>query len=400
MANSLTVPTANTWLLRFFFGVVLMELFLGGGGRLIDVGILSPRMYLFFLSMGLALLILFVYPFLSRSVLILTAAFTFLLVMSSILGLFRGLSVSEIFASDIKPLLFFYIILFLDINIRNISGVHQVSRLIRTAAFILALLYLPIFVLLNAKVINFQWLWQITYDTEEFFFRDDVAFLYKGFVYLAIGFFFLLRSPYPGHQWMKRIIVLALFLTLTRGFIVAWALVYVVYLLLFGRKKILVFILVAAIPVMALYYWQFVNQYLSDKMESDNKRIEQIQEVFEMLTPASILWGHGYGVGTANVEMHFEIVYLEILHKQGLVGLSFWIFLFLGISFLFAKAVQQGNLEWALPYWLATLFIYVESFTNPFILSPLGMVVPLISWVCLRVLSKKDYGSIRMYGYA
>ena len=44
----------------------------------------------------------------------------------------------------------------------------------------------------------------------------------------------------------------------------------------------------------------------------------------------------------------------------------------------------------AIPYFMAAAFVYVVSFTNPFLTNPIGMAVVMIAMVAVRVIGCSD----------
>jgi O-antigen ligase len=82
--------------------------------------------------------------------------------------------------------------------------------------------------------------------------------------------------------------------------------------------------------------------------------------------------------------VHMEISFLEIFHKQGLLGVFFWITIFVCICYSFYKADLNGNRKLALPFLLSTIFIYLQTMTNPYLNNPIGMSVVIISLIVLK----------------
>jgi len=377
-----------------FTTITLLELFIGGGGRLYDVGILSPRMYFFLFALLITFFYFIQYHSVSKDIIILVFFFSLTTLFSAYVGWTNNIDPFKIFM-DLKPLSFFYIIVFLSIVIRTREDILHVVNLIKASAIFLAVTYLFVFILLNLHLINFAWLWHATAESEEFFFRGETAFMYKGFVYLAVGFFFYFRSTNLRDQFICALLLTAMLLTLTRGFILSWGVVYFLYLIFFGKNKILMIFLVFAIPVGLFSAYQFIEKLsgFGNKFWSNNIRFLQVSQVFEMITPYSIFWGHGLGVGVGVREIHMEIAYLEIFHKQGILGLLFWFGIFFILSVKFINSIGSENFDLVLPFFLSVVFIYIESFTNPFLLSPLGMVVVLLSWICFDILKRDDESS-------
>ena len=85
-----------------------------------------------------------------------------------------------------------------------------VVRLIRVSAVVLSCLYIVTFVLINLKLIPFRSFYDSVASSEEFFFRGEFAFFYKGFVYMCVGLFFFLMEK-KVNKLIVMILVLAMF---------------------------------------------------------------------------------------------------------------------------------------------------------------------------------------------
>jgi O-antigen ligase len=125
---------------------------------------------------------------------------------------------------------------------------------------------------------------------------------------------------------------------------------------------------------------------LGDREFSDNERKRQIKEVIADITPATVIWGHGFGNGVESRPIHMEISYLEIFHKQGLIGLGTWVFLFTSLVGYFISLPLRSPLSYA--FFLAAIFIFFQSLTNQYINNPIGMGMFLISLTGLDALGK------------
>ena len=66
-------------------------------------------------------------------------------------------------------------------------------------------------------------------------------------------------------------------------------------------------------------------------------RLSTIREVEEDITASSLLWGHGLGIGVPSRPQEMEITFLEIFHKEGLIGVSVWTSLLIGIFWHYAS---------------------------------------------------------------
>jgi hypothetical protein len=115
----------------------------------------------------------------------------------------------------------------------------------------------------------------------------------------------------------------------------------------------------------------------------------------DAITPTSIVMGHGFGEGVRVRDNHLEIIYLEIFHKQGLIGLTFWVFILFYIGLLYFNCKRLGYEKKARPFLLAALFIYIQSATNPYLTNSIGLNMIMISIVSLNIYLKEGRKSIR-----
>jgi len=83
-----------------------------------------------------------------------------------------------------------------------------------------------------------------------------------------------------------------------------------------------------------------------------------------------------------------EVSYLEIFHKQGILGLLFWFMLFVVIVQKYLKACRNGVRNIALPFMLSSLLIFILTATNNYMNNPIGMSMLLISIAALSVLAR------------
>jgi hypothetical protein len=380
---------------RSVLSLILLEVFLGGGGRLIDIGTLSIRMYIFLFAICLGALFLSARPILKAHVLTILISGTLVISLGTIIGFVQNHDPRLIF-EDVKPLLFLYSLLFMPFLIKDLSDVELIVRLLKISAIILALSYLVILGLIHTKIIPFKPFHNWSYRTQELFFRGEFAFFYKGFFFMCVGIFFYRWKGF----WSKAailVILAAIILTFTRGFIVTFLIVAVIYLF-FIRKRLLYLLLFALFTVIAVpVIWGFVsNEEMIDRQTSNTNRIVQITEVVKEITPASALIGHGFGKNIESREdLHLEIAYLEIFHKQGVVGLLFWLYLFYVIFREYKKAVKVHS-DKAIPFYLAVLFAYIQSLTNPFINNPLGITLLVIALLCLHILQSEKFNPDQM----
>ena len=397
-----------TRLISLLFTVVAFELMLGGGGRLTALGPVSLRMILFaaaLLTVGIQVIrqqkIPFDYWFIS-------ILFGIVLLIGSVRGVFVGALHANLW-EDVKPLLYFFMLPFFGFAIQNQNKVELTASIIKNSGIILSCLFIGILISMHTTLLPFLDFFYAVNDSQEFFFRGELTFFYKGFVYICIAFLSVHFSKSPYKNYFLILLGVAIFLSVTRGFLFALALTYAAYnyvklsyikSIIFGLLSLVVVTVGQfAIRQSSIALDQIKNQQeavqlnkitpnttlLGDKSNSDNGRLQQIREVVAQTDITSILIGHGFGNGIPSRPIHMEISYLEIFHKQGLLGLTFWAYL---LWLLYQKYRAGTNGPLSDSFFFGSLFIYFQSLTNQYINNPIGLSMILISLVCLDQLKE------------
>ena len=379
-----------------FFSIVLLELFLMGSGRIIQFGSLTLRMILYLIAIGYSVLLLMRGRRIGMQIVFLGLLFLSVLSLSAFVGVFNNAD-SRLIFEDIKPLAFFLMGIFFWLTIGNVERVHLTIKLLKVSSVILAVLYLVILFLLHFNIIDFSVTYSVLNKTGEVSFRETYGFVYKGFLYLCVGFLFYLFDSRTRNKGITLLIFTATVLTFTRGFLLAIGLTIFIYLFVFSERNIKTFLHIVVLCVVVLLVApQYIDVYtnlLGDKSTSDMVRIITGQQVCQSVTPLSIFIGHGFGIGVPERIVHMEVSYLEIFHKQGLVGVSFWVIILCVLIRGYSKATLNGNRNIALPFLLSSFFIYMQTLTNPFLNNPIGMSMILISIAVFNVLGKnKNFG--------
>lgn len=385
---------------------ILLELFLGGGGRLTAWGPVSLRMVFFSVAIILTFIHLYKGAQLDPSFRWILMIFTTMLLIGFFVGKINNVNAS-LLLEDVKPLLYFYLLPFFTFAITSRKEINVVNKLIQIAAISMAAVYFIILLLIHSGLITFLDFYNVAFPTGEFFFRGEIAFFYKGFIYMCIGFLIIHLTGGAYKGWFMAGILIAILLTFTRGFLLALALTYFVYYVILSRsyQKAIIAILICGIVVFGggTIYSQaskVVSQFgdnprkipsttlLGDRQFSDNERKNQFNQVFAAVTPLSFMIGHGFGNGVKSRPIHMEISYLEIFHKQGVLGLTCWGI----ILFMLIRGYQEASVidaKTSQVYLLASLLFAFESLTNQYINNPIGLGMVLISFTCLGVIKKE-----------
>lgn len=377
-------------LLKIIFLITILDIFIGGGGRVFEIGGTTLRILLFFLNIGIIGVIYLFQSKIPKYVFHLSVAVLCIITFYTFLGWLNGAKF-ELISEDVKPLSYFFSILFFSYYINSEQIVMLLVSMIKKTSFLMALAYIFIQVLFYFGKIDFTLFYNYVNTqiaSSEFFFRGIKGlFFYKGFLYMVVGLIFWIHT---GHSKFKRvaifIITVAMVLSGTRGFIlmfiILYALFYGVPLLLKLNLKILV---LAIILIFGSLYF-FRNIELGNKNISDSVRIQQITQVIERVNPVSFFIGHGFGNGVPIRKVHMEIGYLEVFHKQGIIGLSLWFIFFIILYNAYLK--HKNYLAIRKAFFLSILFVILISLTNPFFNNPIGISLFVISLSVFWTLNK------------
>ncbi len=359
---------------KFIILCYIIEIILGGGGTILKYNGISFRMILFSLIIVLYLLLFFKY----RQPNILIGYLIYFLLATcfhSLCGIIEGANIEYVKIDVQKSLGFLMIIPFSILEMDD-----KFDRIIFKSTVILGLIFLIMLLALWTLDFNYIYLLYSNIGQQEIFFRNEKGFLYKGLLFLNIGLIFSFYKKGINKFTYVCFFIILIYFTYTRGFYLSLATVFVVYILFFTsvKNKIKAYIMSILFVPFIFRLFSFIKNGFGDKTGSDYQRILQVKEVIEMTNIRSSLWGHGYGIGTATRPISMEIAFLEIFHKQGILGLLFY-FILLAIPFyiyIFKLKYSKKNYE---PYILSSIFIFFQSFTNPYINNPIGMTFVVLT---------------------
>lgn len=366
--------------LKLLFIPVLYELVIGGSGHYLEFGPVTFRMVSYLLAIFLAIIYYLNKKVIRKDISIILILFSGTLFLSSIIGYINNAPL-DLILEDLKPLVFFYILLFFAIVVKDIQDIRKISRIIKNGSLILGTIYILVILLLFTGRINFTTFYQQQSEIGEIMFRNETLFFYKGFLYLCVGYFFFLLSDGRKNKLGALFLFLCIMLTLTRGFILFTVLITAYYIFFINKNTVVKWIVFLFGIIAFTILVPILLETLGDKSDSDNSRYLQINEVIAAINPISFIIGHGFGVGVRSREIHMELSFLEIFHKQGIIGLAFWSGLFVFIFLLYAKIKIKSYRKIALPFLLSVVFVILQSTTNPYMNNPIGLMIILISIV-------------------
>ena len=317
---------------------------------------------------------------LTRAATIVMLSFLTLVSLGISIGLIAGAGADAI-VEDIKPLIYMSCLIFLELTICSEWHLRLVLSIIKACSLVIAVLYIALIGSLLIGFFSFSSLYAMLSNrgADDFMFRGDQgAFFYKGSIYLAVGM--ILFAFERGWRSIAAISILgvALLATGTRGFFLGVGIVMLAHLALSRRSLVRKICYFSVTALSAVLVWFWFATLAVDRSDSDFQRIDTIHQVLERISPASLFVGHGFGVGVPEKPVHMEVAYLEIFHKQGLVGLTWWGGLLALFWVRYRRAKRIGNPH-AQSLFLCGLFVGVVSSTNPFINNPIGMLICLVA---------------------
>ncbi len=316
--------------------------------------------------------------------------FTVAILVGLLVGVFNNAPTWKMI-QDIKPLLYFFMIVFFYLVIRRIDDLRRVVGLVKLSSLVLAIGYLSILLLIYSNIVDFDKFYSFVNNlSRDFSFRSNGTFFYKGFLFLCVGLIFYSLDRGLKNRIISLLLLIAIILTFTRGFVLSITLVFMFYVLFIQKNRLARVLLLALCIILSPYLVGVAASVLDKTNPSNTDRLIQLAQVAERVNPISIFVGHGFGIGVPIRPIHMEISFLEIFHKQGLFGLMFWSALLVITVQRYTKIRSYKYKRIALGFLLSSLFIYVQSQTNPFLNNSIGMSFLLISVISLKVLREEE----------
>lgn len=381
-------------MINFLYTLIALELFTGGGGRMLEVGPITVRMVLFSLAM-VATAALLLEGRVKREGLILATAllvgFFFTHVFALVISVLKGFAYKDIF-TDLSPLLYWLIAPFFAMILEREHMVLRTAQLIQFSAVTMAFGYLLVIAALAANKIDFVNFYEWANNSGEIFFRNDSMFFYKGFLYLGIGVIFLTALGGRLRTVWLAFVLVALTLTFTRGFVLSTAVSGILLLWTMGRRRAFV-IALCLVTAAAFVVWVYLpstdNGFLLDQREISNAvRLGDLAYMAKNFDVGALLFGEGFGA-YINGRLNLENSYLTILWKMGPAALVFWLMPF-GLALHYFRQIARDfhHYQLACAYFFGVVLVYVQTGTNPYLNNPIGLSFVLMAIFSLRTISR------------
>lgn len=271
-------------------------------------------------------------------------------------------------------------LVFFDMTIQRVEQVQAVTKIFKYAAVLLSLGSIVFIAAIYLGLLPFNAVYALAEldKGDDIMFRgSDGLFLYKGAIYIGVGIILFAFDRGVLSRIGLLLGIVTLWLSNTRGFFVALAFVAAAQIAINRRHlgKKLVYAALSSV-VAALVYSSAGS--VADRDDSDRLRKDTIHQVIQAIDPVSAFVGHGFGNGVPERPVHMEPAILEIFHKEGILGVSWWmgVLAMLWSRFREARKADPRKAEALL---LCALFVVFESLTNPYMNNPIGMTIWMVS---------------------
>ena len=385
------------------FTIAMLELFVGGGGRLLEIGPLTVRMLLFALC-----LLTSVFYAVSRPnradgtalALGLVAAYLFIHLGGLVNGILRGADVADLL-TEMQQSLYWLAAPFIAMTLQSQRMVQRAADLVQLSGVVLATLYLLAISALAMGLVDYFGFYALLSESSEFSFRGESYFFYKGFLYLGIAAVFFVAVDARRSRWLAVLVVVAMVLTLTRGFVLSTSAAMLLMLMAQRRTKFLgmAALAVAAAAFVLWVYLPSIEEGLDLQRDVSNlQRLDDLAFVFDRLDVRTLLIGQGLGVPIGE-RVNVENTFLWALWKLGLPGVLFWLSPLL-LCLIYYRRIDRGNgaLPLASAFVFGTVLVYVQTLSNPYLNNPIGLSYVLVSLFALRTLSRDRFVSVALRG--
>lgn len=378
-------------MIKMLFTITLLELFLGGGGRLTQIGPGTLRMLLFAPCVLIGMFALLAQKRITGGQMLavgLVLAYLLVDMPGLINGTLHAADPADMFV-ELQQSLYWLAAPFFALVLQSEAMVRRSATLVQFAGVALAVAYLVILIGAAMGWINFAALYAVLSTSGEFFGRGEDIFFYKGFLYLGIAIVFLVALPGRHRVWLLGLVTAAMLMTLTRGLVLSTAAAVLVMLMAQGRWRA-VSLGVALTVVAILIVWIYLpsDTMLQSRSISNNQRIDDAIYMANHVTAGTFLFGDGFGAlidGRALIENTF----LWVFWNLGTAGLVFWL-VPLGLCTRYFLAIGRGAATYRLAcgFYFGTLMIYIETLSNPFLNNPIGLSFVMVAVFSLRTLAR------------
>ena len=379
--------------MKTLFTITVLELLIGGGGRLFEVGPVTVRMILFVICLCVGFSVAISRMEKAEGIplaIILVSAYLFVHITGILIGLSKGNDL-DVATKEMQLSLYWLAAIFFAQVLHSRNMVVHYSLLVRFAGLFLAVAYIGVILSLAIGMIDYSLLYSMLSMSDEFSFRSSGFFVYKGFIYLGISAIFFVALPGRYSAIFSTLIIAALAMTLTRGFILST--VFAMLLMLMMQRRWRQLGILTCLASCALFF-VFIYMPLQDEAISlsreisNGQRIDDFAYIVENFRANSLFFGEGMGT-PINDRINIENTFLWALWRLGIFGVLFWLCPLIICHRYFMK-IKRGSPQFnlACAYYFSTILIYVQTMSNPYLNNSIGLSFILAAIFSLRTLSR------------
>ncbi|MFM5840743.1 hypothetical protein ACET68_19975 [Aeromonas rivipollensis] len=374
----------------------VLDLYLLGGGRVVDFGGVTLRMVVFAIMLLMAIFSLLLTMRINSLVLNTVFCASAILLVGMFISTANGnaregaVSISA-YSFVLLPLVFYFfqnkIFMFLDNYIR-------ISAIFLSSSYLLLVCVIYTGTISISDVFNFL-------PESEIFLRGESALVYKGFIFILIGALHLAlvkRGPILLRSLGIVICLLATVATLTRGFVISFIIVILIYVILNAKSVLLKYFIGFLLVILPFATYSSLLSYFS-RAGSDDVRLNDLSLFMDYLNADVFRMFLGGGVSTFLGERAgIENAYMDITLRFGLLGLFFVLLVFILIwkNYLQIMSLKLSSINKSKINWLfyTVLLLYIQSNFNPYINNYIGGTFVLFVLVYFDTFLKNTLSSI------
>jgi hypothetical protein len=375
--------------INFLYTITLFELFVGGGGRLTEVGPVTLRMIFFALLLMVGSFACFRTYRRGNGVLLaveLVICYLIVHLPALVMGDWQG-ALSEDVIPEFQQSLYWLAAPVFALVLQSPNMVRRTALVVKSAGIVLALTYIFVVIGILSGKVNFASLYLKLHETGEIVARGETFLFYKGFLYLGIAIIFFVATRPRFWVVSACLLGLALVMTLTRGFVAATSLALLL-LLAFQRRRVALAIGVGAVAIGGLLLLVYLptDTLIANRELSTVQRLDDMKYMLDHVSASTVFFGEGFGT-PINDRGSVENTFLWALWRMGVAGVVFWLIPFALCLLYFLRIPGRRSNGLACAYFFGIVLVYIETATNPYLNNPIGLSYAMAALFSLRTLS-------------
>ncbi len=360
---------SNGFVLSIFMMIFVFDLYLLGGGRVIEIFTVTLRMILFPIAMLLAALVIIKSKKISFTTLFCLLAFIVVIIYSSFISSIYG----NYSVGSISGYLFVLSVVFF-FCFRDRAYYFFQNTIALSSVFMSTLYLLFLFLVFFGKI-NFLSIYDYIPESE-LFLRGLDGFVYKGFVYILIGaLYFIIVDRYkPVLRFICfSLCLVAIAATLTRGFMLSLIIVILIYYIVELKSIVTKFFIVGSFLTFVFLILSFFPEIIF-RDGSDSTRMNDINEFSKFIDSGGVSLLLGSGISSyLGDRPAVENAYMDIWFRFGLIGLILLFLSFIKISLdYYCIRKISGNDKFIDWLYYSVVLIFVQSNFNPYVNNYIG----------------------------